>query len=102
VEPLSASDIATCLRVLARIAQAPADPDLSQVRDAVDVAYRSGKKQRKVARRDERREHDRAVVATARRFREEIPDTGTGSDAQRFATGLLGGRRCYVCKQSYL
>jgi NAD(P)-dependent dehydrogenase (short-subunit alcohol dehydrogenase family) len=101
VEPLSASDIATCLKVLAMVAQVPADPDLAEVRDAVDLAYRSGKKQRKVARRDERREHDRALVATARRFREELPSTGTGKDRERFATGLLGGRRCYVCKESY-
>ncbi|GAA1784173.1 SDR family NAD(P)-dependent oxidoreductase [Luedemannella flava] len=100
MEPLSATDIAACLKILARVAEDPADPILSEVRQAVDHAYRAGKKHRKATRRDERREHDHAVVATARRFTDEIPSPDAPA-ADRFTSGLRGGRRCYVCKDSY-
>ncbi|WP_344076306.1 SDR family oxidoreductase [Luedemannella helvata] len=100
MEPLSALDIAACLKVLARVAQEPADPALAEVRRAVEHAHRAGKKQAKASRRDERREHDRAVVATARRFTDEIPDPDD-ADADRSSSELRGARRCYVCKASY-
>ena len=112
MEPVSPHDIDACLRVLARAASDPADPALAAVRSAVDLAYRSVKKQRRAARRVDRREHDLALVATASRYRDEVPPTvvrsvptGTADramnpgDAPR--TSLRGGRRCYVCKATY-
>lgn len=114
--PVSPQDIDACLRVLSRAAGDPDDPDLAAVRRAVDVAYRSAKKQRRAARRAERREHDLALVATATRFREEIPPTrpvaalAAGAPTEQTAgpTGgeatapvLRGARRCYVCKAPF-
>ncbi len=99
MQPVSATDIATCLRVLASAAGDPADPTLDEVRRAVDVAYRSGKKHRKATRHTQRRYDDQQVVATARRYREEIPGDGPATDP--FTTPLRGGRRCYVCKAPY-
>ena len=75
------AEVDACLRVLARLAEEPADPALAQVQAAVDLAYRAGKKQRKTARHAERRERDRALLATATRFRVE-PDGRT-----RYCTG---------------
>jgi NAD(P)-dependent dehydrogenase (short-subunit alcohol dehydrogenase family) len=113
---LSPQDIAACLRVLARIADDASDPALAEVRRAVDVAFRSGKKRRRDARRQERRRHDGALVATASRYREELPSTapaGSGGapdqpttltdavTAGRAGARLRGQRHCYVCKAGY-
>ena len=113
MEALSDKDIAACLDVLARLAVDPADPALEPVRRAVDLAYRSGKKHRRAVRRDERREHDQSLIATARRYQDENPpplaalthrhelvgEPGEHIDGE--AARLRGERRCYVCKQSY-
>jgi NAD(P)-dependent dehydrogenase (short-subunit alcohol dehydrogenase family) len=110
VEALSDEDIAACLAVLARVAEDPADPALAPVRRAVDVAYRSGKKQRRAARRDERRAHDQALIATARRYQDENPAPVIAlqpamveppAEVDGEPTRLRGERRCYVCKCGY-
>jgi NAD(P)-dependent dehydrogenase (short-subunit alcohol dehydrogenase family) len=102
-QPVSPADVAACLRVLASVADNPSDPALAEVRRAVDVAYRAGKKERKASRRDDRRDHDRALIATARRYREEIPTSAlTSGPAQTAPPRILrGARRCYVCKEHY-
>jgi NAD(P)-dependent dehydrogenase (short-subunit alcohol dehydrogenase family) len=100
----AADEVAVCLRLLARLAADPDDPELAGLRDAVDLAYRAGKKRRKVERRDERRRHDKALVSAARRYREEVPPTAAqpSLDAASEVVGeLFGGRRCYVCKAPY-
>jgi NAD(P)-dependent dehydrogenase (short-subunit alcohol dehydrogenase family) len=94
-------DLAVCLRVLRRLADRPDDPALAAVHEAVQRAYRSGKKHRKVARRGERRERDQAVVATTRRYREEVPPTDPVPAPDRAAVLLHHGRRCYVCGAPY-
>jgi NAD(P)-dependent dehydrogenase (short-subunit alcohol dehydrogenase family) len=97
-------DVAACLRVLARAAEHPDDPALAAVTAAVDKAYRAGKKRRRAERLVARREHNRALVATARRFREEIPPVEAVRDEQTTVDGertLRGSRRCYVCKDRY-
>jgi NAD(P)-dependent dehydrogenase (short-subunit alcohol dehydrogenase family) len=94
-------DLAACLRVLRRFAERPDDPALAAVHEAVQRAHRSGKKHRKVARRGERRERDRAVAATARRHHEEVPPTDPVPAPGRAPVPLYHGRRCYVCLAPY-
>jgi len=103
LEPVSREDIAACLRVLARATADPTDPALSPVRDAVDVAYRAVKKQRRGARREQRREHDLSLVAAAVRFQAELPPVrALPAVAPAPPAGRLRGqRRCYVCKSLY-
>ncbi|GIJ55014.1 SDR family NAD(P)-dependent oxidoreductase [Virgisporangium aurantiacum] len=95
------ADVAACLRVLAVAAERPHDPGLAAVTAAVDVAYRAGKKRRKAERLVTRREHDRALIATATRFREEIPPVTPGKTTVDGDRTLRGSRRCYVCKDRY-
>ncbi|GAB7046809.1 SDR family NAD(P)-dependent oxidoreductase [Catenuloplanes indicus] len=97
-------EVAAALRVLAALTVDPADPALAEVRAAVDVAYRAGKKQRKAARHTERRAHDRALLASATRFRDENPSPAVQTPQHHDhhqERRLYGGRRCYVCKQRY-
>jgi NAD(P)-dependent dehydrogenase (short-subunit alcohol dehydrogenase family) len=103
VEQLSREDIAACLRVLARAAADPTDHELAPVHSAVDLAYRAVKKQRRGARREQRREHDRSLLATAARFQAEVPPVrALPAVVPTPPTGRLRGlRRCYVCKASY-
>jgi NAD(P)-dependent dehydrogenase (short-subunit alcohol dehydrogenase family) len=99
-----AAEVAACLRVLAALSADPADPGLAEVRAAVDLAYRAGKKQRKTTRHAQRRVQDRALLATATRYRDENPSPAPGrttDDQERQERRLYGGRRCYVCKQGY-
>src|SRR5690348_17086625 len=44
VPPLEPTDVAACLRVLAELSADPTDPALDEVRRAVGVAYRAGKR----------------------------------------------------------
>ncbi|WP_033342064.1 SDR family NAD(P)-dependent oxidoreductase [Catenuloplanes japonicus] len=96
-----ADELAACLRVLAALTEDPADPALAEVRAAVDLAYRAGKKQRKAARHTERRARDLALLATATRFHDENPTPAPAETRKSEERRLYGGRRCYVCKQSY-
>ena len=95
---VSPNDLAACLRVLAALAERPDDADLDAVRQAVDQAYRADKKRRKVRRLEQRREHDRALLATTARFREHLAIEAAPKDEPRL---LRGERRCYVCKCAY-
>jgi NAD(P)-dependent dehydrogenase (short-subunit alcohol dehydrogenase family) len=102
-QPVSPTDVAACLRVLAGVAEDPTDPALADVVRAVDLAYRAGKKARKASRRDDRRDHDRALIATATRFHDEIPSPQPEPLALPSSPPALlrGARRCYVCKEPY-
>jgi NAD(P)-dependent dehydrogenase (short-subunit alcohol dehydrogenase family) len=99
-----AAELAACLRVLAALSEDPADPALTEVRAAVDLAYRAGKKQRKTVRHAQRRAQDRALLATATRYRDENPSpalTPAEGRSEQEERRLYGGRRCYVCKEHY-
>jgi NAD(P)-dependent dehydrogenase (short-subunit alcohol dehydrogenase family) len=98
---VSPDDIAACLRVLAALAEQPDEAGLATVAQAVDRAYRAGKKQRKVRRRAASREHDRDLVAGARRYREAIPSPHESTAAVAPLGVLRGHRRCYICKDDY-
>ncbi len=102
--PVSQEDIATCLRVLAQAVADPADPAMLPVRRAVDAAFSAGKRERRTLRRERRRDHDRALVASATRFRDERPEPRalpSGPAETGPPAALLGHRRCYVCKAAY-
>jgi NAD(P)-dependent dehydrogenase (short-subunit alcohol dehydrogenase family) len=87
--------------VLAALAAQPDEAELAAVAQAVDLAYRAGKKQRKVRRRVAGREHDRELLAGARRYREEIPPPLELSGSAEPLGQLRTHRRCYVCKCHY-
>jgi NAD(P)-dependent dehydrogenase (short-subunit alcohol dehydrogenase family) len=100
------ADLAACLRVLGLAAERPDDPALAAVTAAVDRAYRAGKKRRKADRLAARRAHNRALMAGARRYREEVPPVTPGAapgaeQTARTERELRGSRRCYVCKNLY-
>ncbi len=92
--PISAQDLATCLRVLA---EAPSHPDLDE---AVLRAHRAVKRRRKGLRRDAARHHDRAVLGAATRFTQEIPAV-CDIEQPAVSVPLRRSRRCYVCKEHY-
>ncbi|MEU7824556.1 SDR family NAD(P)-dependent oxidoreductase [Catellatospora sp. NPDC049133] len=72
--PISASDLDTCLRVLAAAGRGALDgPAALAVERAVAEAHRGGKKRRKADRAATREQADRRLLATASRYREEIP-----------------------------
>jgi NAD(P)-dependent dehydrogenase (short-subunit alcohol dehydrogenase family) len=87
--------------VLAALAEQPDEAELAAVQEAVDRAYRAGKKQRKVRRRAAGREHDRDLLAGARRYREEIPPPQAMAAAAEPLGLLQTHRLCYVCKCGY-
>ncbi|GLX93336.1 SDR family oxidoreductase [Herbidospora sp. NBRC 101105] len=101
-----ASDVETCLRVLAEARAAdPDDERWRPVREAAAQVYRAGKKARKAARNADRRRHDDVVTAAAERHRDQNPDsappvTPSIGPATRLRP-LAGTRRCYVCKAVY-
>jgi NAD(P)-dependent dehydrogenase (short-subunit alcohol dehydrogenase family) len=118
------AEIETCLRVLEQARTAdPADPVWQPVHEAVRLFHQVSRKRRNAARRAERKRHDRAIIASTTRFRDEDPDPGDGrspraipsdrtdtpdggtssEDSDSGPTGrrLLRGRRCYVCKKIY-
>jgi NAD(P)-dependent dehydrogenase (short-subunit alcohol dehydrogenase family) len=100
------ADVAAALHLLGRLSERPDDPALAAVRAAVEHAYRAGKKQRRTTRRVTRSAHDRALIATAERFREEIPPAAPSGAAPSVggsasAGTTYAGRRCYVCKTPY-
>ena len=97
---VSPTDLAACLRVLAALAENPDHAELEAVQHAVDQAYRATKKKRKARRLEQRREHDRALVATARRYQDESPPP-LERTARAEPRLLRGQRRCYVCKCAY-
>ncbi|GAB2964339.1 SDR family NAD(P)-dependent oxidoreductase [Micromonospora polyrhachis] len=102
-------EVEVCLRVLAAAGAGTLDPELTaRVERAAAEAYRDAKKRRKRTRSAEDRQHDQALLATARRFWDEIPaptappaseERGMVSAVER--SMLRRSRRCYVCKDSY-
>jgi NAD(P)-dependent dehydrogenase (short-subunit alcohol dehydrogenase family) len=96
-------DLDTCLRVLARAGTAdPADTRWDAVRAAASELHRTVKK----AERDARRLHDRDLLATATRHRDQNP--GPALPPRELDKGNTEGRilkahrPCYVCKTPYL
>ncbi|WP_155370565.1 SDR family NAD(P)-dependent oxidoreductase [Catellatospora vulcania] len=111
-EPVTPSDLDICLRVLAAARRGDLDgPAALAVERAVAEAHRGGKKRRKADRSAQREQIDRELLATASRYREEIPHAaaahrplphGGGSTHPEPARALLHRpRRCYVCKEPF-
>lgn len=99
------ADIAACLRILAQAKDAdPRDPAWAAVHEAAAQVYRAGKKSRKTARRASRQHHDRELLASAERYRDQNPSPATAPAAGTSPDSgqrLIGARRCYVCKTPY-
>ncbi|WP_034384429.1 SDR family NAD(P)-dependent oxidoreductase [Herbidospora cretacea] len=97
-----ASDVETCLRVLAEARAAdPGDERWTRVREAAAAVYRADKKARKAARHADRRRHDDLVTAAAERHRDQNPGSAPPADTPARLRPLAGTRRCYVCKALY-
>jgi NAD(P)-dependent dehydrogenase (short-subunit alcohol dehydrogenase family) len=104
------ADVDACLRVLAAAAEGALPRDVAErVEQAAGAVHRAGKKRLKAQRAAMRDSRDRALVASARRFRDEIPAADQAGPhperptAEASAQRMLGqGRRCYVCKERYL
>ncbi|GAA1389968.1 SDR family NAD(P)-dependent oxidoreductase [Catellatospora chokoriensis] len=118
--PVTPSDLDACLRVLAAAGRGELDGTAAlAVERAVTAAHRGGKKRRKADRAATREQLDRQLLATASRFREEIPHAAAGhrplphgdrSTQAAVAAGEQGRparpllhrpRRCYVCKEQF-
>ena len=96
------------LDVLAELDQLDeSHPDFIAVRRATARMFKSVKKTRRAARRDQIAEADRAVVAaTATGATDRIDDETRGIPLSTSATAssagtLLKARACYICKQHY-
>jgi NAD(P)-dependent dehydrogenase (short-subunit alcohol dehydrogenase family) len=96
------------LDVLAELDQLDeSHPDFIAVRRATARMFKSVKKTRRAARRDQIAEADRAVVAaTATGAPDRIDDETRGIPLSTSATAssagtLLKARACYICKQHY-
>jgi hypothetical protein len=96
------------LDVLAELDQLDdSHPDFIAVRRATARMFKSVKKTRRAARRDEIAEADRAVVAaTATGAPDRIDDETRGIPLSTSSTApsagtLLKSRACYICKQHY-
>lgn len=112
---VSRSDVDACLRVLAAAGDGALDDATAlEVERAVAAAHRDGKKRRKTDRATRRERQDRDLLATASRFRQEIPpadpalpaptaavDGAAQQQADAPPTRLHRPRRCYVCKDLY-
>nr|WP_062331384.1 SDR family oxidoreductase [Herbidospora sakaeratensis] len=97
-----ASDVETCLRVLAEARAAdPDDERWAPVREAAAQVYQAGKKARKAARRADRRRHDDVVIAAAERHRDQNPGSAPPVATPTGSRPLAGTQRCYVCKAVY-
>ncbi|WP_199734236.1 SDR family NAD(P)-dependent oxidoreductase [Micromonospora musae] len=99
-------ELATCLAVLARLD----DPDLDEharqtLERAVGAAARGVKKRAKARREAATRSADRAILAAATRFHDEIPDPTPQpvepSPGDSSVGTLRRDRCCYVCKAAY-
>ncbi|GAA1417626.1 SDR family NAD(P)-dependent oxidoreductase [Catellatospora coxensis] len=104
--PISPSDLDACLRVLAAAGRGALDgPAALAVERAVAEAHRGGKKRRKADRAATREQADRRLLATASRYREEIPAAAPrpqlGPPEQAASALLHRPRRCYVCKELF-
>lgn len=119
--PVTPSDLDACLRVLAAAGRGELDgPAALAVERAVAGAHRGGKKRRKADRAAHREQLDRQLLATASRFREEIPHAAAwhrpqphgdrSTQAVSAEAGEQGSparpllhrpRRCYVCKEQF-
>ncbi|WP_066361393.1 SDR family NAD(P)-dependent oxidoreductase [Herbidospora mongoliensis] len=98
-----ASDVETCLRILAEARAAdPDDPRWATVRDAAAQVYRAGKKARKAARHADRRQHDDTASAATERHRSQNPASAPSEPVPPAGLRpLVGTRRCYTCKAVY-
>jgi len=102
------SDLETTLRVLASMDQLEEDDaDFIRVRQATARMFKSVKKSRRLEKRAEIADADRAVIAaTATGAADRIDDETRGiplaiTVAAPTAGTLLKSRPCYICKQHY-
>ncbi|MHB8694173.1 MAG: SDR family NAD(P)-dependent oxidoreductase [Solirubrobacteraceae bacterium] len=105
IEP---EDLATCLEVLARVEQLPAEhPDAVAVRLATARIFKSVKERRRAERRAAIAAADRAVLAsTATAAPGRVDDETSGvalasTVASASAGSLIRARPCYQCKAKY-
>jgi NAD(P)-dependent dehydrogenase (short-subunit alcohol dehydrogenase family) len=101
-------DLATTLRVLASLDELDEEhPDFIAVRQATARMFKSVKKSRRLEKRAEIAQADRAVVAaTATGAPDRIDDETRGVPigtrlSSPTAGTLLKARACYICKQQY-
>jgi NAD(P)-dependent dehydrogenase (short-subunit alcohol dehydrogenase family) len=106
--PIDPADLAVTLRVLESLAEIDEEhPDFVTVRQATARMFKSVKKARRLEKRAEIAESDRAVVAnTATGAPDRIDDETRGiplaiTTAAPTAGTLLRSRPCYICKQHY-
>ncbi|BBY65750.1 SDR family NAD(P)-dependent oxidoreductase [Mycolicibacterium helvum] len=100
--------LSTCLQVLADVeALPPEHPDAVAVRRATAAIFKSVKKARRTAKRDEVAAADRAVIAaTATGAPGRIDDETAGLPLVSNAVGasagtLIRSRACYICKNHH-
>ena len=105
---LDPDELATCLRVLARMQELPEDhPDYVAVRRATAGMFKAVKKHRRRELRDIVQSADRQVIAaTATGSPQRIDDETQGLQLVSNAPGAVAGslitpRPCYICKQKY-
>jgi NAD(P)-dependent dehydrogenase (short-subunit alcohol dehydrogenase family) len=108
VPTIDPDDLAATLRVLAAMGDIDEDePDFVTVRQATARMFKSVKKTRRLEKRAEIAEADRAVVAnTATGAPDRIDDETRGiplaiTVAAPTAGTLIKSRPCYICKQHY-
>ncbi|MCU1414347.1 MAG: short-chain dehydrogenase [Microbacteriaceae bacterium] len=108
VPSIDPDDLAATLRVLATMGDIDEeDPDFVTVRQATARMFKSVKKTRRLEKRAEIADADRAVVAnTATGAPDRIDDETRGiplaiTVAAPTAGTLLKSRPCYICKQHY-
>jgi len=102
------AELEITLRVLGRLHEVDeTHPDYVTVRRATAAMFKSAKKERRLAKRAEIAEADRAVIAaTATGAPDRIDDETRGIPLETRATAPTAGtlrvaRPCYICKQPY-
>ncbi len=108
VDGIDPDDLATVLRVVARLDDLPLDhPDAVAVRMATAQLYKQVKKRRRAEKAQAVRSHDEAVTAvTATGAPDRIDDETRGLPLASTAEGARAGtylrpRSCYVCKDRF-
>jgi len=108
LERIDPDELAVTLRVLGQLHLLdPEHPDVRTVKHATGYMWKLVKKSRRAALREERQEHDNAIISlTATGSPLRIDDETAGlplvSNAPGAVAGeLMRGRDCYICKQEY-
>lgn len=105
-DALSEAQLADCLKTLAQIRDLPADDArFLAVERAAAHLFKTAKKKRRLARRQQRAEHNRALGETTGRvqaYRDKVTLNAESEPPARGPTEPLRGTRdCYTCSQPY-